>query len=72
MMRCPVMQLSATVEGMDMTDRQATGTARAIHLTVNDRDYILGPIRRKARPLPADLPRDAQLSPRTREATASI
>jgi hypothetical protein len=35
MMRCPVMQLSATVEGMDITDRQATGTARAIHLTVN-------------------------------------
>ena len=48
-MRCPVMQLSATVEGMDITDRQATGTARAIHLTVNDREYILGPIRRKAR-----------------------
>jgi hypothetical protein len=34
---------------MDITDRQATGTARAIHLTVNDREYILGPIRRKAR-----------------------
>jgi hypothetical protein len=49
MMRCPVMQLSATVEGMDITDRQATGTARAIHLTVNDRPYILGPIRRRAR-----------------------
>jgi hypothetical protein len=49
MMRCPVMQLSATVEGMDITDRQAAGTARAIHLTVNDREYILGPIRRKAR-----------------------
>jgi hypothetical protein len=32
------MQLSATVEGMDITDRQATGTARAIHLTVNDRE----------------------------------
>ena len=48
-MRCPVMQLSATVESMDITDRQATGTARAIHLTVNDREYILGPIRRKAR-----------------------
>jgi hypothetical protein len=43
------MQLSATVEGMDITDRQAAGTARAIHLTVNDREYILGPIRRKAR-----------------------
>jgi hypothetical protein len=41
-MRCPVMQLSATVEGMNITDRQATGTARAIHLTVNDREYILG------------------------------
>src|SRR5208282_5509124 len=49
MMRCPVMQLSVTVEGMDITDRQATGTARAIHLTVNDRQYILGPNRRKAR-----------------------
>jgi hypothetical protein len=49
-MRCPVMQLSATVESMDITDRQATGTAaRAIHLTVNDRPYILGPIRRRAR-----------------------
>ena len=34
---------------MDITDRQATGTARAIHLAVNDREYILGPIRRKAR-----------------------
>jgi hypothetical protein len=43
MMRCPLMQLSATVEGMDITDRQATGTARAIHLTVNDRQYILVP-----------------------------
>jgi hypothetical protein len=32
------MQLSATVERMDITDRQATGTARAIHLTVNDRE----------------------------------
>src|ERR1700758_1049122 len=29
MMRCPVMQLSATVESMDITDRQATATARA-------------------------------------------
>jgi hypothetical protein len=42
MMRCPVTQLSATVESMDITDRQATGTARAIHLTVNDRPYIWG------------------------------
>ena len=50
MMRCPVMQLSVIVEGMDITDRQATGTARAIHLTVNDRQYSLGPIRRRARP----------------------
>jgi hypothetical protein len=48
-MRCPVMQLSATVEGMDITDRQATGTAGTVHLTVNDRQYILGPIRRRAR-----------------------
>ncbi len=32
------MQLSATVEGMDITDRQATGTARTVHLTVNDRE----------------------------------
>jgi hypothetical protein len=43
------MQLSATVESMDITDRQATGTARAIHLTVNDRPSTLGPIRRRAR-----------------------
>ena len=37
MMRCPVMQLSATVEGMDITDRHTTGTARAAYLTVNNR-----------------------------------
>lgn len=40
MMRCPVMQLSAIVEGMDITDREATGTARATQRTVNDRQYI--------------------------------
>jgi aerobic-type carbon monoxide dehydrogenase small subunit (CoxS/CutS family) len=27
------------VEGMDITDRQLTGIARAVHLTVNDREY---------------------------------
>ena len=30
MMRCPVMQLSMTVEGMDVTDHQAAGTALPI------------------------------------------
>ena len=51
MMRCPVMQLSATVEGMDITDRQATGTAaRGVYLTVNDRGYALGLIRHRAWP----------------------
>jgi len=35
------MQMSAMVEGMDIADRQATGTARAVHLTVNDRTYTL-------------------------------
>jgi hypothetical protein len=54
-MRCPVMQLSATVESMDITDRQATGTARAIHLTVNDRPYTL-------RPIPPESPRQAALA----------
>jgi xanthine dehydrogenase YagT iron-sulfur-binding subunit len=29
------------VEGMDITDRQLTGIARAVHLTVNDREYTL-------------------------------
>jgi xanthine dehydrogenase YagT iron-sulfur-binding subunit len=33
--------LSATVEGMDITDRQLTGFARAVHLTINDREYAL-------------------------------
>jgi len=33
--------LSATVEGMDLTDRQLTGILRAVHLTVNDREYTL-------------------------------
>jgi hypothetical protein len=45
MMRCPVMQLSATVEDMDITDRQATGTARAVYLTVNNCGYALALIR---------------------------
>jgi xanthine dehydrogenase YagT iron-sulfur-binding subunit len=35
------MQLGAMVEGMDIADRQLTGTARAVHLTVNDREYTL-------------------------------
>jgi hypothetical protein len=48
-MRCPVMQLSATVEGMDITDRQAAGTIPAMHRMVNDRQYILEPIGRRAR-----------------------
>jgi len=26
------MQLSATVDGMDITDRHATGTARAVYI----------------------------------------
>jgi hypothetical protein len=29
------------VEGMDITDRQLTGIGRAVHLTVNDREYTL-------------------------------
>jgi hypothetical protein len=29
------------VEGMDITDRQLTGIARAVRLTVNDREYTL-------------------------------
>jgi xanthine dehydrogenase iron-sulfur cluster and FAD-binding subunit A len=29
------------VEGMDITDRQLTAIARAVHLTVNDREYTL-------------------------------
>lgn len=51
MMRCPVMQLSATVEGMDITDCQATGSARAVYPTVNNRGYALGLIHQ--RPCPA-------------------
>ena len=35
------MQLSAMVEGMDITDRRLAGIARAVHLTVNDREYAL-------------------------------
>jgi hypothetical protein len=50
-MRCPVMQLSATVEGMDITDCQAAGTARAVYLTVDNCGYALGLIRQ--RPWPA-------------------
>jgi hypothetical protein len=35
------MQLAATVEVMGITDRQATGIARAGLLTVNDREHPL-------------------------------
>jgi hypothetical protein len=50
MMRCPVMQLSTTVEGMDITDRHTTETARAVYLTANNRGYALGLIRQRAWP----------------------
>src|SRR6266436_3479568 len=35
------MQLRAMVEGMDITDRQLTGIARAVHVMVIDREYTL-------------------------------
>jgi hypothetical protein len=44
------MQLSVTVEGMDITDRHTTGTARAVYPTVNNRECALGLIRQKACP----------------------
>lgn len=35
------MQFGAMVEGMDIASRHLTGIARAVHLTVNNRDYTL-------------------------------
>lgn len=35
------MQLSATVEGVDITDRRPTRTVRAVDLRSNDREYSL-------------------------------
>jgi len=36
------MQLSEMVEGMNITDRQLTEIARAVHPTVNDGEYTVG------------------------------
>ena len=43
------MQLSATVEDMGIVGRQLSETARAVPLTVNDREYIRKVDPRKSR-----------------------